>query len=363
MTDVRENLPSSSSRARDQRCPGALNFIRALRESGVVLDDGNKPWTESGTRIHAAVAGEEIDLEHDEESAKEIVQARLQRLHEDLGAPSDAAEIKEDRMWLRDGMRKIASGQPDIVWIYGDIAVIPDVKTGWLNAEREDVNPQLRSYAVLVWLNIPGIHRVIVALAQAHGKKPHPVGYDEGALRLAEEEWRAEIDACNQPDAPRVAGDKQCKYCPAAPHCEKANALVDSMALTVRGREITGITDSELSGMLDLCKPVKDQINKIEAEAKRRKEANPDCLPDWELVPGKVAHPIIDLVTVFNRCTDHGITPEKFTEACSITKKSLTEALKTATGKKGKALDDIVKQVVEGATIDKPSAAQLKRKS
>ena len=108
--------------------------------------------------------------------------------------PSDAVEVKETRLWLTQNGERIASGKPDIVWYFGDTAVIPEVKTGWLNAEQEDANLQLRAQAVLVWLNNREVIRVIVALAQAHGENPMPAEYDEAALSMAYREWMDEID-------------------------------------------------------------------------------------------------------------------------------------------------------------------------
>lgn len=361
MSDERLSLPSASSRARDSRCHGALNFIRALRASGVVLDDGNKPWTESGTRIHAASTGEEIDLEHDETLSLETVQSRLARLREALGVPNDAEEIVERRFWLRDGLKRIASGQPDRIWRFDRVSIIPDIKTGWAQTEPEDTNLQFRSYAVLEWLNGIDRQEVIVATINAHGAKPMPVKYDVAALMQAEDEWRAEIAACNQPDAPRVAGPVQCKYCPAKIHCDKAQAIVPQVAsLTIHEQGLT-VTNEQIAELLDRCGLAKRMIGEIEAEAKRRLTENPESLPGWTLAPGRVAHPITALRTVLKRCIAHGITAEAFTEKASMTKTNLTELLGDALGIKGKALKAIIDEVLEGATADKPAAASLKR--
>lgn len=361
--DERLFLPSASSRGRDKACPGALNLIRALRTVGIQIDGGNKPWTESGNRIHAAVAGEDIDLEHDEESARETVEARLTCLRADLSVPDNAAEIIEQRIWLFDVEKKIASGKPDRIWLFDDVAVIPDVKTGWINAEAETSNPQLRGYAVLAWHGFMvryGVRRVIVALAQAHGSKPQPVEYDEAALMAAEAEWRAEIEACNAPDAPRIPGEVQCRYCPAKFHCPEARAHVSGLAV-IPGGTILTVSNDELSKLLDRSKMASKLIEEIEAEAKRRLEVDPGCVPGYALAPGRASKPISDLSTVFTRCSLRGITPEKFTAACKITKKELTELLKTASGTKGKALDGIIEEVIAGCVEEKTTAKTLKR--
>lgn len=358
----RLGLPSASSRARDSRCPGALNFIRALLASGAKLDDGAQPWTESGTRIHDASTGEEIDLDHNETLSLETVQERLQTLREALNVPDDAEEVIERRFWLRDGLRKIASGKPDRIWRFGDTSVIPDIKTGWGEVEPEESNLQYQSYAVLEYVNRSECRNAVVATISAHGKRPHPVIYNESKLRLAEQIWRSEIFTNSLADAPRVAGPIQCKYCPAKLHCDKAQAVVPEMAtLTIYGAGLV-VSNEDLAALLDKCGHAKKMIGEIEAEAKRRLANDPEALSGWELDNGKEKSSISDLTTVFNRCLEKGVTAEQFTAGCSITKKNLTEALKTATKQKGKALDGVVKEVVEGCTSSKTTVASLKRK-
>ena len=273
--------------------------------------------------------------------------------------PSDAVEVKETRLWLTQNGERIASGKPDIVWYFGDTAVIPEVKTGWLNAEQEDANLQLRAQAVLVWLNNREVIRVIVALAQAHGENPMPAEYDEAALSMAYREWMDEIDRCNQPDAPRVAGPLQCKYCPAKTHCPEAHQVVKTLATAQPGVLAAVVT---LEQLYDACAAAEGVIDKIRAEIKRRLEIDPDAFGGRiVLKPGRVTTPIVDLPIVFARCYEKGISAEQFTAACSLPKKNLLPLLKAATGTKGKALDALVEEIIEGATAEKQAAPSLAR--
>ncbi len=366
MSDERLSLPSASSRARDSRCPGALNLIRELRAAGVELEPVKKVWTVTGTRIHAASAGEELDLEHTETLALETVQSRLGWLQEALGVPPGTEEIVERRLWLRDGLRRIASGQPDRIWRIGKTSVIPDIKTGWGDVEGEDTNLQFRAYAVLEYVNRGDVEEVIVATISAHGKKPMPVRYDAEALTLALHEWLAEIEACNKPDAPRIAGAVQCNYCPAKLHCDKAQASIPKVAaLTIHESGLV-VTNEQIAALLDRCGLAKKMIGEIEAEAKRRLEADPECLPiegggKWGLKPGRVDHPITQLRVVLARCMERGVSAETFTEAATVTKTKLTDMLGAALGLKGKALKAVVDEVLRGAAEDKQSAPSLKR--
>jgi hypothetical protein len=330
--------------------------------AGVELERVKKDWTESGTRIHAASTGEELELEQSETVALETVQSRLSWLRDALGVPADAEELVERRLWLRDGLRKIASGQPDRIWRTGGTSIIPDIKTGWAEVEAEDSNLQFRAYAVLEYVTRGDVEEVIVATIGAHGKKPMPVKYDAAALTLALHEWLAEIDECNKPDAPRVAGDIQCKYCPAKLHCDKTQAVVrETSQLTIHVPGLT-VSNDDLAALLDRCGLAKRVIGEIEAESKRRLENDANCFGGrWMLEPGKVTHKITALGVVYGRCVENGVTAEGFTEHASITKTALTECLRKATGLKGKALEALVKKVMGGATTDKQSAPSLKR--
>ena len=359
--DERLSLPSASSRARDSRCPGALNIINALRLAGLLREEVH-PWTESGTKIHAASTGEEVELDHAETSALETVEARLDKLKKLLGVPGRAEEIVERRFWMRDGLRKIASGKPDRIWRFDDTSVIPDIKTGWGETEAEESNLQFRAYAVLERLNRPEVDQVIVATINAHGKPPKPVVYDRAALLEAEQEWRSEIRACMAPGAPRVAGPIQCKYCPAKLHCQQAQAVLkETSSLTIHETGLT-VTNEELAALLDRCGLAEKMIGTIRAEARRRLETGLE-VPGWQLAPGRSTTPITDIQSVFSKCAEMGIQPEAFTAVCSITKKALTDLLKNATGQKGKALDTIIAQVTAGATESKQSAPTLKRRT
>jgi len=362
MTDERFDMPSSSTRERDSRCPGARNLIRALRMTGHLVERTHS-WTESGTRIHEAVEGKEIDLDHNEETARESVVARIAELRQALGVPVDAVELVEQRLWLRDGLRRVASGRPDKIWLYDRTAVIPDVKTGWGGVAHESVNLQLRGYAVLAYINHQEVERVIVAIAGAHGAKPHPVEYGIKELEQSRQEWLAEIAATNQPGAPRVAGDVQCNYCPAKLHCPQAQEQIPKMALTTIHETGLVVSNEDLAALLDRCGLAKKMVGEIEAEAKRRLEADPDALPGFKLVPGTNRATITNITGVFGRCGQHGVTADQFTGACSLTKAALTALLKKATGEKGKALNAIIDAVLDGMTESQQSAPQIKRAS
>ena len=358
--DERLDLPSASSRERDSRCPGARNLIRKLAAAGQLVEEIHS-WTESGTRIHAASEGHDVELEHDETVALETVEGRLAALRKELGVPDDAEELIEKRLWLYDGLRKIASGKPDRIWRFGSTSVIPDIKTGWGEVEPEETNLQFRGYAVLEYFDRPGVQRVIVAKVGAHGPKPKPVVYEEPDLLRAKDEWLAEVEACKQPDAPRVAGSIQCKYCPAKLHCPEAQAVVSQVAsLTIHEPGLV-VTNEQLVELLDRCSTAEKMVAVIRAEARRRLKDDPNSLPGWTLTPGRTTSKVVDLATVFSRCTAKGVTAEQFTAACSITKKDLTDVLKATTGLKGKALNAVIDEVLEGATEEKTSAPVLKR--
>ena len=59
---------------------------------------------------------------------------------------------------------------------------------------------------------------------------------------------------------------------------------------------------------------------------------------------------ITSVGTAYERAAAHGVTAEAFAAKCSLSLKGLNEALKNATGTKGKALEAIADEVLRGIT-------------
>lgn len=352
-TDDRGQWTSASAAQADSLCPG-----RHLAQLGIP----EPPPTEdaaSGTRIHAALeVGNPEGLDGDEIDVYEkCVQIGGKIFYDLFGYEhSELLPIKEQRLWLEfDGLKH--SGKADVFYILGQVALICDFKTGRNEAPDSPRNLQLRDLAVLVAVNY-GVSKVHVAIIQPWvTMTPEVCTYE--LTELLESKWQLQerVRKSNDPKSPRVPGEVQCQYCRAKGVCPEFQAVslpvpaVEATPETVKAGIVT-LPGERLGVFLSLVRLASDTA---EAEVRSRLNAGTE-VPGWELKPGRTTEKIIDAQTVFSRALKAGVTQETFVKDCvSVTKGKLKDALKAATGTKGKALDAELDALLAGATETKTS--------
>lgn len=360
--DERMGLPSASSRERDFRCPGSRRLINSLVESGSILNLYSKDSI-SGDKVHDALeTGDDSDLSHEETVSLEKIEEKIKKIKDAVGVPDSAEEVSEERLWLREGLKRIASGKADKVFRWDDQSLVIDAKSGWLPVVPSPENLQLRGLVVLEFANNVRTEKVTTVIVPANDALHVPVVYERDTTGfLALQEWKEHIRKSEEPDAPRIPGD-HCRYCPAAQvaACEENRGVVVKTAATVVHVPGVEISNDDLKRFLkDFCGPAKKTIAYAESEAKRRLEKNPDAFGGEIILSNpRATEKIIDLPTVLSRVMNKGITAPEFTSKCTITKKGLQEMLGGKLEIKGKALNDAVKEAIKGAveiTYSKPS--------
>ena len=371
-TDERQDLPSASAYPRDHACPGARNLIRTLPQA--VIDAQETDAATSGTRVHAAMAGElpESELTGEEErifgqlkSGEDLIVERC------WNAEKEHEVLTEKRLWAYDLGQRISSGKPDRVLLAADAAIIIDHKTGRIEAEKADGNLQLRELAVLVWQNFPQVKTVFVAVNQPWFDPPVSIAeYGENELRRAWEELLDDLATCEAPDAPRMPGE-HCRYCPAKGICPEfqasagavlAVAGVVSPALATKesvALAISGLTLGQLASALERRHVLAWAKDALEDTAKALLDADPAAVPGWSLKPGNLVEKVTDAQTVYGRAVAQGVPEKNFLAAVTISKTALKDLLKVATGQKGKALDAALETLVAGCTTAKQNAPTL----
>lgn len=237
----REDKPSASSMHRIWACSGSENLINSIPvEQRVKTDDA---VTASGTRVHAALAGddEELDVTEDEikqrlaELEAEVVgqwriDVLLQKIHGDL---PEMQIIREERFWiLDDNGKNIASAKPDVVYCCGTCALVINYKAAFKPVPKAQSNHQCRTEALAVWSEFY-FTNIRVAICQHRLKSAvTQADYDDESLYEAAAQLKFTLWRAAQPDSPRTAGP-HCDWCPAKAHCPELTtyALLPSVTM------------------------------------------------------------------------------------------------------------------------------------
>lgn len=218
-TDERRGHTSASNAAADRLCPG-----RHLANKGI--EETESAEASQGTLIHAVFAGEKAELILDPMSAKTLRRAiEIESIilgnwicGIDVKAPAECH--REKRLW---NYVETHSGQADAFWLVdaenGKHALLEDLKSLYGDHDDADENEQLRDLAALIYCNY-GVQSVTAFINQPNVawkvEDVKLVRYSEKDLMRAYREMNERVLASNDPNAKRIPGLKQCKFCKAA---------------------------------------------------------------------------------------------------------------------------------------------------
>lgn len=375
--DPRRGVPSASTMSRLIACHASFHMEQAAPAETESNDEAA-----SGTRIHSVLAhkADASTLNAAEiETLEMCLDQRQQLLTEwNEGNPMLTPDVTllETRLGLTSSLqvmpvtpeskeRFIFTGEPDLVCIKGERAIIIDYKTGRGNTAKALENPQLASLTVLVWMAYPQVKTVRVCIVQPWAGKPTISDYSTNALTLAKSWLLETLRQVSEATPQDTKAGEHCQWCRAKAGCEafKLAALKEievvqpmtlagmepetqSKALFARAMELPA---PSLAGAVKGLSMVKRYVAAIEGAAKARAAEDAEFQQYFTLREKKGRRSICDVQAVFRRCTEHGVTPEQFTAICSATLGDLKDLLRTATGEKGKSLDAITEGVLEGA--------------
>jgi hypothetical protein len=372
ITDPRHGLPSASAFERLSACPPS-------HQMSLGMEDTESAAAASGTRIHAVLAGEAemSTLSSDEEQTHDMCKAHADDLIAQYISNPEVLTLKEVRLGLtqfgrvvvvKDGARIALrfTGQADLIIIDGTFALILDYKTGRGTTADAGDNYQLMALAALVSMYRP-IETAAVAIIQPWAGKPTVAHYDTEALMLAQNTMistlsKAEIST----SADAVAGD-HCKWCKAKMHCPAFQSAALSVTDAINAESISG-TDEQVkaqifSRMGDHSSMSNEMMIRIQEGGRKfmewflvahdlelRKRIAAGEIDGYSLREKKGRRSVSDVTTVFSRLSAHGVTGDAFAAECSIPIGSVKTLIKQGTGAKGKALDNLVDEVLHDAT-------------
>lgn len=354
--DERQGKPSASSIERLMSCPGSY----ALEQQCPSLPPGDDAI--QGTLIHGALATGDTSKLTDEQAETVLMCLKIEAELLAKTFPGEDAHqtIIEQRMWTFEGPLSY-SGKPDRVHIQGQHALCIDWKTSRGETASAERNPQLRALAALIYGN--GLaNEVTVAIIQPWASPQVSVCfYHISALEEARKEILAAITEAQKPNAPRIPGERQCKYCRALSVCPEAKAVVAQASAYPRERFDTGIEPARIAQFLETCALAERVIDSFRTWAKKSLEADPNSIPGWRLKPGSVKSTIVDVPAVYQNLRDYGVQPEEFAAIVKTTKKDLLALVKKTTGTKGKELDELMDVILAGCTTESQNAPSLER--
>ncbi len=370
--DERGGLPSASIIERLALCPGSLRASKGLPE---ILSPEMKRYAETGDRVHLyCEAPDFIDLTNwpDElEVGQKCLKIRDDLIQSIFGKSPSITESKETRLWLyglSSRIVKLFSGKSDYTAHDDKSLLVVDYKSGRGDQEDASSNLQLRSLLVLKWIDLgrPYITGYTAIIQPLVSHKPEVCKYDPESLPLAEQEIRAVLDFAGKSHAPIVAGERQCRFCPARLKCPAAGEVLQQIA-NEDVTKLLGIDPKDMATLLDRCDTAETIIKAARSHAKAHLKLNPSCIPGWTLTPNAPTRHIEDAEGAFNAMLSFGVTSEMFLKQCVTVKiGGLEKAAKEIAEKRGdkcsaKMAKDIVNTNCKKFITEKPKEPSLER--
>src|SRR5262249_6058947 len=140
---------------------------RKARALGQVAHE-RSPEADLGTKKHlASVEGPEI-LSPKEREDWEKCQPKRDEFIKQWAGEEPFSSVKEQRLWLRRGLRPLLTGKPDEILKAGNRAAVIDHKYGSYRVADPVNNAQLSIYALLVSRDDDAIEEVTVQILSPH---------------------------------------------------------------------------------------------------------------------------------------------------------------------------------------------------
>jgi len=352
--DDRKGLPSASSMERLSMCPGS-------HRASIGIPEETSEWAESGSRIHAIIAGEDVlNVTYEErqtaricdDAADEYMRNHLWGIDLENSSPV----IREERWWDKTNQY---SGKADLVLKNKDNAFIIDFKTGRGEVESASSNMQLRTLAVLAKEKWPNLKLVNVVIIQPLARKTSDdCVYDETELLAAKKEIVDVLDAASKPDAPRLKGESQCKYCPARTRCPEALSQVAMPKVEEMG--LPQLSAQELGKVLDKCSIAEQLIDAIREEARTRLDKG-ETVEGWKLKRGAMRESISDPFKLMIKYIECGGEVSTFLKSVTVSKSKLAVQVQPLAEAKGMEIEKTMSSLLEGCTEMKQNASSLSK--
>ncbi len=260
------------------------------------------------------------------------------------------------------------------------LAVIRDAKFGFKEVTPAAANYQLRVYAIATaeeW----NVDNVVVAITQPrleYARRITMAAYTREDIAAASVELGSIREASSNPDAPLTAGPEQCRYCRARHLCPEYQKVIATgleivpldgppMTATARlahiERTLGGCTDQQLDKVLLACQFAGFISDPARDEARRRKQADPEALPEWTLGKPQELRKIADTRRAVQLLSLRGdLTRDEILDCCSPKIGELETKLREKTGWPWKQAKECIESVLGPVITREEKRPTLTRK-
>ena len=307
------SMLSPSKRICWAQCPGSVREKRAYPESR------SSPGAIDGTHTHTTlewcienglinpVVGMtltdhegEFTIDDDRAERVRFALVHIKAVKERLGESAQViAESRVDPAKLlgRDDL----GGTIDVQIIGHNVVELVDYKDG-MNPVKAKGNHQLEQYAAgwmaEHWDELSRYVAIRLTIIQPKSRTKGGTGIDTYEATLDEAlGWlsviAAEAKATDDPNAPLVPGDAQCKYCPHKACSARAGAALDASGISfddltqgAADKDATTMSNEEIQKVLEAAPLIRQMIANAEEEAMRRFKAG-KAIPGLKVIRGR----------------------------------------------------------------------------
>jgi hypothetical protein len=352
--DERAEFPSASEYSRLLACRASYLLSRRAQALGQVAHQ-TSPEADLGTKLHlASTEGPEI-LSPQERDDWERCQAKREEFITSWLANSQEpfTSTKEERLWLRCGLRPLMTGQPDEVLRQGTKVAVLDFKFGNYRVADPADNVQLSIYALLVSREDDAIQEVTVQILSPYFDfEPHT--YSRADLDRLHQSVLVVLNSLSDPDAPTPG--PHCAFCPARLICPAARSEAESATLAKVVKLPLGEPAAKL---LTQIRRAQALFKEIESFYRHLLEREPGAIPGWILEPGAVRRSIENPIKAFEHLVEL-FSVQEFLACCTPSVPDLERAWGKKKGQPASQAKESLKRVLGDLLVEKRNASSLK---
>jgi hypothetical protein len=352
--DERAGYPSASEYDRLLACRASYLLSRKAHALGQVAHQWS-PEADLGTKKHLANTQGPETLSPKERQDWEVCQRKREEFVKDwLGnSQKPFSSVKEERLWLRRGIRPLLTGKPDEVLRQGNRAALLDFKFGAYRVADPADNVQLAVYALLESREDDAIEEVTLQILSPYFDFTAHT-YTRADLDRLYQSVLVVLNSLSDPGEPTPGA--HCQFCPARLICPVARSEAESAMLA---KVIELPLGEPAATLLSQIRRAQALFKEVETFYKRVLEREPGAIPGWILEPGAVRRSIEDPVAVLERLIET-FSVSEFVQCCSPSVPDLERAWAKKKGQPASQAKESFKRLLGDLLIEKRNAPSLK---